>query len=148
MNIKKRVWIGPLVCLLVLSAILTGWAGSTFPAMASVSPGSVSDGKVVMDVACGYEGNVKGGRYIPVVVSLENPLEQEFVGTIQIQTMESDYDVYRHDYPVTVAAGESTSEQMYLPIGNRADQMYVTLVNEAGSQIARKRVKLNFSTDV
>lgn len=146
MNIKKKRLIGPLVCMLALSAVLI----PRISAMASTgSSASLISGKqIAMDVTYGYGNNAKGGRYIPVEISLENSSEQDFTGTIQILTMESDYDVYRHDYPVTVKAGESLVEKMYLPIGNRADQMYVNLVDEKNEEAARKRVKLNFSLDV
>ncbi len=158
MNIKKRVLIGPLVCLLALSAVflapgsflkqavrgeMTAWA-STGPSDGSLASG----GTVAMDVTYGYDNNAKGGRYIPVEVSLDNSTAEEFQGTIQILTMESDYDVYRHDFPVSVAARDAAAVKVHLPIGNRADQMFVTLVGEDGRQVARKRVKLNLSLDV
>lgn len=168
MNTKKRLWIGPLVCLLALFAIfagsVAGWRGgdpacavhgnrigSGITAWASTelaAGGPAVDGKVTMDVTYGYDNNAKGGRYVPIEVVLDNPASVEFRGTIQILTMESDYDVYRHDFPAVAAPGETSRIRLYLPLGNRADQMFVTLIDEEGRQAARKRVKLNLSLDV
>ena len=56
---------------------------------------------VVMDVAYGYDGAAKSGRYVPVRISLANQEQKAFEGTIRIQAMESDYDIYDYDYPVS-----------------------------------------------
>lgn len=148
MNIKRRLWIGPLAWILALSAFFHVWGSEIGTAFAASSGAEAETEGIIMDVVYGYGNNAKGGRYIPVEVSLSNGTGQEFEGSIQILTMESDYDVYRHEYPVTVAAGESTVRTMYLPIGNRADQMFVEVTDREGKQAAHKRVKLNFSLDV
>ena len=76
MNIKKKRLIGPLVCMLALSAVLI----PRISAMASTgSSASLISGKqIAMDVTYGYGNNAKGGRYIPVEISLENSSEQDF----------------------------------------------------------------------
>lgn len=158
MNIKKRVLIGPLVCLLALSAVflapggfLKQTVGGEMTAWASGSPqddGPEAPGTIAMDVTYGYDNSAKGGRYVPIEVTVDNSTAEEFKGTIQILTMESDYDVYRHDFPVTAGARETARARVHLPLGNRADQMFVTLVDEGGRQVVRKRVKLQLSLDV
>ena len=140
MNSKRRLWIGPLIWMLVLSAV--------FISFGAESQELVSDREIRMDITYGYGDNVKGGRYIPVEASLVNMGSQEFQGNIRILTMESDYDIYQHVFPVSVPAGGEETKQMYFPIGNRADQMFVELVDQDGKQMIHKRVKLNFSLDV
>lgn len=148
MNIKRRLWIGPLAWILALSAFFHVWASEGGAFQRTAATDAAGKEGIAMDVVYGYGNNAKGSRYIPVEVSLLNGTGQEFEGTVRILTMESDYDVYRHDYPVAVAAGESAAQTMYLPIGNRADQMFVEVIGPEGEEVAHKRVKLNFSLDV
>ena len=54
---------------------------------------------VVMDVTYGYDGAAKSGRYVPVQISLANQEQKAFEGTLRIQAMESDYEIYDYDYP-------------------------------------------------
>lgn len=145
MNIKRRLWIGSMVFMLVLSAAFMAFENKAFAEAEEL----FSDGQITMEFSYGYGNNAKGGRYIPVEVSLENKGQQEFQGKIQILTMESDYDIYRHDFPVSVPAGGQAASLLYLPIGNRADQIFVELTDQDGKQvIGNKRIKLNFSLDV
>lgn len=60
-----------------------------------------------MDVSYGYEGNAKSGRYVPVNFSLKNQMDSEFQGTVQAIAMESDYDIYQYEYPVSLKAFEA-----------------------------------------
>ena len=57
-----------------------------------------------MDVSYGYEDSAKGGRYLPVNVTIQNNQETPVEGTLQIKTRESDETVYRYDYSVEVEA--------------------------------------------
>ncbi|MCI8726382.1 MAG: hypothetical protein HFG66_09750 [Hungatella sp.] len=144
MNIKRRLWIGPLVLVLVLFAVFAACGKSTSP-----EPGEGEmQAPIRMELTYGYGENAKGGRYIPLEVELVNTQAQEFQGSIRILTMESDYDIYRYDFPVTVPADGGEKKQMYFPIGNRADQMFVELADQDGKQVLHKRVRLNFSLDV
>lgn len=140
MNKKCRLWIGPLIWMLVLSAV--------FPSLGADTKEPAYGDEISMDITYGYGDNAKGGRYIPVEASLANTGSQEFQGNIRVLTMESDYDIYRHVFPVSVPAGGQENKKMYLPIGNRVDQMFVELVDLDGKQVIHKRVKLNFSLDV
>lgn len=144
MNIKHRLWIGPLILMLVLSAFFHVY-GKDIPAQTKEPD---SENGIRIEVAYGYGNHVKGGRHIPVEVWLCNEGEEEFQGNIRILTMESDYDIYRHGFPVTVPAKGEERKQMYFPIGNRSDQMFVELTDQNGKQVLNKRIKLNFSLDV
>lgn len=144
MNIKRSLWIGPLILMLVLSAVFTIYGKDVSKEAKETS----SDSGMRMEITYGYGNNAKGGRYIPVEVYLVNADEQEFQGDIRILTMESDYDIYRYSFPVTVPAEGEERKSMYFPIGNRADQMFVELTDQKGKQVIHKRIKLNFSLDV
>ncbi len=144
MNIKHRLWIGPLILMLVLSAFFTVY-GKDISAQTKESD---SENGIRIEVTYGYGNHVKGGRYIPVEVWLGNGGEEEFQGNIRILTMESDYDIYRHGFPVTIPAKGEERKQVYFPIGNRSDQMFVELTDQNGKQVLNKRIKLNFSLDV
>ncbi|WP_146043759.1 hypothetical protein [Clostridium sp. chh4-2] len=103
---------------------------------------------ITMEVNYGYDNTAKGGRYTPVWIDLANSADQAFEGKIQILSMESDYEIYRYEYPVSIEAGSSVKEHVYIPLGNRADQLFVTLVNGNGQKVVEKRLKLNVSLDV
>lgn len=103
---------------------------------------------ITMDVNYGYDNTAKGGRYTPVWIDFVNSGDQQFQGKIQILSMESDYEIYRYEYPVTIDAGSSVREHTNIPLGNRADQLFITLVDESGQKVVEKRLKLNVSLDV
>ncbi len=137
MNISRRLWIGPLVFLLALSAVFTSFGDDM-----------VSSGNISLEITYGYGNYAKGGRYIPIEVSFTNSENREFQGLLRILTMESDYDVYRHDFPVEIPAQGMESQKLYVPVGNRIDQIFVELVDQEERQILHKRIKLNFSLEV
>ena len=147
MNRKKHLLIGPLVFLLALSAVFQIRTGVS-AASEYEAEDLFRENGMAMDVTYGYDGNAKGGRYIPVDVLLSNDGEKDFSGEVQILTMESDYEIYRYDYPVEVPAGSDGDLHVYIPLGNRADQMFVTLLDQEKESLGHKRVKLNFSLDV
>ncbi len=103
---------------------------------------------ITMEVVCGYGGHARGGRYVPVEVSLENGGSLDFSGKLRFLTMESDYDIYQYEYPADVPAGQRTDRLVYIPVGNRADQLFVSLTDEEEHRILRRRVQLQFSLEV
>lgn len=142
MNFKKRLLIGPLVFLLALSAVMTLWAGA-YDGMEDQD-----ELGIILDVEYGYEGAAKGGRYVPLDVSIQNQGEAALNGKLQILVMESDYEVYRYDYPVSADPGQEQEMHLYIPMGNRSDQLFATVVDKQGQQAAHKRLQLDFSLDV
>ena len=122
-----------------------------FPAWAveeSSTQPPLIESKITMDVNYGYDNTAKGGRYIPVEVALHNTEEEAFDGQLQVLTMESDYNIYRYDYPVYIEGSASVDKMMDIPLGNRIDQLFINLVDGAGNQVIHKRVKLNVSSEV
>lgn len=141
----KKFFTGPRKLLLALSVLLCVWFGTAYGA--SAAGGDYTENEISMDVVCGYDGHVKGGRYLPVQVILTNGQETDSAGQIQIKTLESNNDIYQHDYPVEVPVGERVEKHLFLPVGNRSDQIFVSYVDGNGRQLAHKRVKLEFGTD-
>lgn len=141
MNINKRYLTGPLVFLLALLAVSAAWG-------ASGQTDKKEDQAIEMDVTYGYGNTAKGGRYVPVDVVLTNREETDFTGTLQVLVMESDYETYRYDYPVSIGPWESRESHLYIPMGTRSDQLFVTVKDWTGEEAARRRLKLNFSLDV
>ncbi|WP_367567589.1 hypothetical protein [Lacrimispora sp.] len=101
---------------------------------------------VSMEVSYGYEENAKSGRYVPVSVTLNSQSEVSFTGTLRITAMESDYDIYEYDYPVSLNPSGSLEESLDIPVG-RADVLYVKLLDSQGRELLRKRLKMNVSLD-
>ncbi len=143
MNSKKRLLIGPLVILLALLAVVASWAEDGYGETANQEGTGV-----ILEAQYGYQGAAKGGRYVPLDVSVQNLEKNTLNGSLQILVMESDYEVYRYDYPLIVEAGGQQETHLYIPMGNRSDQMFVTVANGQGQQVAQKRLQLDFSLDV
>ena len=66
----KKFFTGPRKLLLALSVLLCVWFGTAYGA--SAAGGDYTENEISMDVVCGYDGHVKGGRYLPVQVILPN----------------------------------------------------------------------------
>ena len=79
---------------------------------------------------------------------MENRRESDFTGKLEILTTESSMEVYRYDYPVSLAALGQDEKIVYLPLGIKTDQLFVSITDESGSEVIRKRLKLNISGDV
>ncbi|MEY8354731.1 hypothetical protein AALB39_15420 [Lachnospiraceae bacterium 54-53] len=107
---------------------------------------AVSGSAVSMDVSFGYEGNAKSGRYVPVNFTLNSQTDSSFEGTVRVTAMESDYDIYEYDYPVSLEAGGALEESLDIPVG-RAEVLFVKLLDSRGTELIRKRLKMNVSTD-
>lgn len=102
---------------------------------------------VTMDVTYGYEGMAKSGRYVPVHISLTNKEQETFEGTIRIQAMEVDLDIYEYDYPLVLGGGESEEKAIDIPAG-KGEILYVKLFDQNGVELVRKRIKINISLEV
>lgn len=153
MNMRYKWIIGPLLCMLALSVVFTAQAAEPSSLYAggesaSQTAENFADSDIQMDVAYGYDAHAKGGRYVPVDVWFDNTGAVGFAGTMEILTMESDYDIYQYQYPVMIEAGKTVKRHVYIPMGNRADQMFVSLSDELGNQILHKRLRLDFNPDV
>ncbi len=146
-----RVWIAVVILLLgglaFCALSMEAWAGS----MAQKKEGetvSHSLGRVEIDVEYGYGNRVKGGRYIPVYITIANGQDLPAEGVLKIKSMESDGDIYHYDYDVTLKSGEKRKGRYYIPIGTDADRLFVELEDKAGAILAEQQVSLNVSQDV
>lgn len=108
---------------------------------------AISGAEVTMEVSYGYDGNAKSGRYIPVNIRLVSQSETEFEGTVRTTAMETDYDIYEYDYPVSLKPGEPMEKSMYIPAG-MADTLYIRLLDSQGTELVKKRLKMNVSAEV
>lgn len=102
---------------------------------------------VSMEVDYGYDGAAKSGRHIPVKIALENQEQAAFEGILRIQVMESDFDIYDYDYPVSIAGGESKEKSIDIPAG-RGEILYVKLFDENDTELVRKRLKINVNREI
>lgn len=143
MNIKRCAVTGPLAFMLALFAVFVSW-GSGYEETKGLLPGN----GIAMEVTYGYDNTAKGGRYVPLDVSLVNQGTERFEGTLKVLSMELDYEVYQYAYPLEMEAGESLEKYLYIPMGNRSDQLFVTVEDARGTQMIHKRLKMDFSLDV
>lgn len=101
-----------------------------------------------MAVEYGYEDTAKGGRYIPVDITVKNFREDALKGIIKVKSMESDKTVYHYGYEIALEGLEERVCKYYIPIGANADRMFITLEDESGMKLASRQVGLNVSQDV
>src|SRR5699024_6946437 len=110
----KSGWLGIIILMMMQVLILTAQAADTGTSVPV--PAVYGDLGVGMEASCGYGDVVKGGRFIPVTINLSNQQSEAFHGKIKILSMETDYDIYRYEYPVTIEAGSEKRLQYNVPI--------------------------------
>lgn len=76
---------------------------------------------VAMEASYGYDNMAKGGRYLPIYVTLTNQLTEPFSGKVLVKSMESDFKIYQYEYPVSLAGEETMQINLNVPLGLRAD---------------------------
>ena len=152
MNVKKKHVLTARILAALMMSILTVSMSclAAYPASAmdTYSAMSWADGKISMDVQYGYDNTAKGGRYIPVEVLLKSSGTEAFSGQIQVLSMESDYDIYRYDYPVELDVGGEDIINMDIPLGNSGDQLFIRLVDDEGSLVLYRRIKMNLNPEI
>lgn len=116
--------------------------------LAFCAPVRAEEDLVRMDVSYGYEDSAKGGRYLPVHVTIGNDGDFPVDGTLAIKARESDQTVYQYEYDVAVNAKGEETGCYYIPLGTAADELVLSLTDEAEQVILNKKVKLNVSRDV
>lgn len=102
---------------------------------------------VAMEASYGYDNMAKGGRYLPVYVTLKNQRKEVFNGSLMVKSRESDLDIYEYEYPVALEGEEAVQINLNIPLGLRSDQMYVKLYDSQRNQILQKRLKINIRQD-
>lgn len=121
--------------------------GGTAPTEKLLSP-KTEKLPLTMDITYGYGDLAKGDRYLPVRVSLNNQGTEAFSGTVELLTTTSSREPYEYVYPVSVDPKESLEQVYYIPLGVKGDQIFAALRGADGSEVIRKRLKLNISSDV
>ncbi len=127
----------------VFFAMLIGWmAVFCLPAGHAYASQGEADAPLSMDVSYGFDNTAKSDRYLRVTVLLNGGAEP-FEGTLEFLTAQSSLEAYQYSYPVSLAARERMKKEIYIPLGVRADQMFVSVRDEKNVQVIRKRLKLS-----
>lgn len=105
-------------------------------------------GPVTIEVEYGYGNAAKGGRYLPVTVTIGNHQEEPLSGELQIKSQESDGTIYYYNWNVEIEPLAEYKRSEYIPLGSRADELYFTLLDHQEQVIVNKHVVLNVSWDV
>ncbi|MDO4268622.1 MAG: hypothetical protein Q4C73_09115 [Eubacteriales bacterium] len=104
--------------------------------------------EVKLDIQYGYDNMAKGGRYLPLDVSIQSGGGKALSAVLRVKSVESDGTIYCYEYPVQTTEGEQASSRYYIPLGTGADRLAVTLEDGSGNVLAEESVKLNVSRDV
>ncbi len=136
-------------CCIFLTGVLTVYGADTdeIGVEAVEAAYGYRDSQVAMEASYGYDSMAKGGRYLPVYVTLTNLWDEPFSGKVVVKSMESDLKIYQYEYPASLEAEETTQINLNIPLGLRADQLYVCLQDADGEEIVRKRLKINIRQD-
>lgn len=102
---------------------------------------------VAMEASYGYDNMAKGGRYLPVYITLTNQLDKVFNGTVSVRSMEADDNIYEYAYPVSLEGSQTRQVNLNIPLGLRSDQLYVQLYDQEETLIVKKRLKINIRRD-
>lgn len=145
-EIKKGI--GRAFFALALGAFLALAPGEgRLPAGRAEAAESPEAGNLRLEVSYGYEDAAKSGRFLPLKISLENTGEEDFLGTLCVLSMESDYEFYQYEYPIEAKAGEELKKELSISLGGRMDRMYIKVLDQQGREAAAKRLKLNVPAD-
>ena len=128
-------------------ALALSFLTGTGAAYASGEGAGLLSGVLSLDVSCGYDGNAKAGRYAPMEISVGNGGEDEFTGVVSIVTMEADEEIYSYEYSVTVEGNGQEEMEIYVPLGTGSDQVFVSVCNDSGQEMAEKRLKIEASEE-
>lgn len=109
---------------------------------------TVTDAPIIMTAEYGFNNMAKGGRSLPLSVTIENRQETALSGSLLVKSMESDGTVYQYEYPIEIPALEQSTNRYYIPLGNQADQLYLILTGQDEEVLVAKRLKLSVSRDV
>lgn len=101
---------------------------------------------VSIEVEYGYGNSAKGGRDLPLTVTVKNGESEELQGTLEILTRQSDGDIYAYEYPVRTEASSSGTEHYVIPLGVGSDQLNVALRDASGELLAEQQVQLKINT--
>lgn len=103
---------------------------------------------ITLTAEYGFEGMAKGGRYLPLEVTIGNQREEVLEGNLLIKSLESDGAIYQYEYDMEVESFSERVEEYYIPLGSSAEQLFLTLTDENGETIINKKLALSISRDV
>lgn len=87
---------------------------------------SFTRGNIHMDVAAGYQGKVRLGRYVQLKADIRNT-GGDFSGVLQVLPGKSGQEkTYERSFEIQ--GGESRTIRMYIPVGTESDILDVTLL--------------------
>lgn len=127
--------------------ILCLLSGTFFYFRGFAASGISAGPNIEVDLTYGYDNSAKGGRFIPVYLTCKNPGTEVFEGEIRFLSMESDQELYRYDYPISIQPGETIKNQVDLPLGVYNDQIFITVVNDQHQVVLKKLLNLNIRQD-
>lgn len=131
----RRLWQRTGACLMVLLF-----------AMAFVSYGSTeknSQTGISMSVSYGLDGNLKSGRYMPLVFSLNNQEQEQFNGSIRVLIRQSAENHYLYEREISLTPKEQRVEKMTVPLAEGCDQIYISVIETDGTVVSEELIKIS-----
>ena len=102
---------------------------------------SFTRGNIHMDVAAGYQGKVRLGRYVQLKADIRNT-GGDFSGVLQVLPGKSGQEkTYERSFEIQ--GGESRTIRMYIPVGTESDILDVTLLQGRQQVIYTGEIRLD-----
>lgn len=87
---------------------------------------SFTRGNIHADIAAGYQGKVRPGRYVQLTADIRNT-GGDFSGVLQISLTETDQEK-NYEKSFEIKGGARQTIRLYIPVGTENDTMNVTLL--------------------
>ncbi len=103
---------------------------------------------ISMTAEYGFHGMAKGGRYLPLTVTISNDRTELLEGHLLVKSLESDGTIYQYEYDVEAEPFSDFISSYHIPLGNSAEQLFLSLTDQGGNVIINKKLSLSVSRDV
>jgi len=90
-----------------------------------------------IDVELGYDNQAKYGRYIPVEINVFS--QEDFIGTVSVQRVESDGSIQIYTYPVEISGPNSQTISTQMPLFDQNREFVFVLKDSTGKEIKRRK---------
>ena len=106
---------------------------------------------VTMEVSSIYGRIGKMGAHVPVSVTLYGQSLTAFEGELVVQTLENaaetGVEMYEYVYPVFVESGTTETMEVYVPLGQRSNEIHVVLQDASGKEVEMENIHFDVSRD-
>ena len=116
---------------------------------------SLAEEKVLpvrVEVSAAFGNMGKIGSHVPLQAKLYGQSESPFTGTLRVSTLENGNDGkeegYEYSWEVTVRPAETKTLELYVPLGQKSNEIHVSLRDGSGREISTTSMTFDISRDM